>query len=153
VVVDDVPVDPELPEGSFASNLKVRRRMQRQRVRDTAPEIALRHELHRLGLRYRLDRQVVRGTRRRVDIVFGPTKVAVLVDGCFWHGCPEHGSHQPKVNTWYWPDKIAKNKERDADTDKRLRSDGWLVIRVWEHDDPIKAARRISRAVARRRAK
>lgn len=125
--------------------------MQGQRSRDTAPELALRRELHRRGLRYRLDRPIVRGTRRRVDIVFGPSKVAVLVDGCFWHGCAEHGSHVPRVNEWYWPDKIAGNKARDADTDARLSDDGWLVIRVWEHEDPVAAAERIAVEVRGRR--
>lgn len=125
--------------------------MQDQRSRNTAPELALRRELHRRGLRYRLEVQIVRGTRRRVDIVFGPSRVAVLVDGCFWHGCPQHGSHVPQVNEWYWPDKIAGNKARDADTDARLSNDGWLVIRVWEHEDPVAAAERIAVKVRDRR--
>ncbi len=146
---DDIP-DLGLPPGSFASSPAVRARMQQQKVRDTTPEVLLRRELHRLGLRFRLDRQVVTGTRRRVDIVFGPSKVAVLVDGCFWHGCSAHGSHAPAVNVTYWSEKIRTNRERDADTDRRLRSDGWEVIRVWEHDDPGKAAQHIKRAVDRR---
>lgn len=145
----DIP-DLGLPPGSFASSPAVRARMQKQKVRDTTPEVLLRRELHRLGLRFRLDRQVVTGTRRRVDIVFGPSKVAVMVDGCFWHGCETHGSHVPSVNVTYWSEKIRTNRERDTDTDRRLRSDGWQVFRVWEHDDPAQAARRIKRAVDRR---
>ncbi len=145
----DVP-DLNLPPGSFASSPAVRARMQRQKVRDTTPEVLLRRELHRLGLRFRLDRPVVPGTRRRVDIVFGPSKVAVMVDGCFWHGCETHGSHVPSVNVTYWSEKIRTNRERDADTDERLRTAGWKVVRVWEHDDPITAARHIKRAVDRR---
>lgn len=143
--------EDNLPEGSYASSPAMRRRMQSQRMRDTAPELALRRELHRRGLRYRLDRPIVPGTRRRVDIVFGPAKVAVLVDGCFWHGCPEHGSHVPKFNTWYWPDKIARNRQRDADTDERLTTVGWQVIRVWEHDEVEAAAGVIEEVVLRRR--
>jgi DNA mismatch endonuclease (patch repair protein) len=123
--------------------------MQGQRSRDTAPELALRRELHRRGLRYRLDQKIVPGTQRRADIVFRPSRVAVFVDGCFWHGCPAHGSHVPTVNEWYWPDKIAGNKARDADTNERLRAAGWTVIRVWEHDDPRAAAERVIAAVRR----
>lgn len=134
---------------TFITTPTIRRRMQDQRERDTAPEMALRRELHRLGLRYRLDRKVVPGTHRRVDIVFGPAKLAVFVDGCFWHGCPEHGSHQPRANTWYWPGKIAGNKARDRDTDERLKSAGWDVIRIWEHDDPVVAAQRVRDSVSR----
>ena len=126
--------------------------MQLQSVRDTAPELDLRRELHRRGLRYRVDRQVVRGTRRRVDIVFGPSKVAVLVDGCFWHGCAQHGVQAPKANQQFWLDKIAANRARDADTDARLAADGWLVIRVWEHEPAAEAAQRIAGVVRRRRS-
>ena len=128
---------------AFETTPVMRRRMQLQKERDTAPEMALRRELHRLGLRYRLDRMIVPGTRRRVDIVFGPAKLAVFVDGCFWHGCPEHGSHKPRVNTWYWSAKIAGNKARDRDTEERLEAAGWRVMRVWEHEDAEEAAREI----------
>jgi DNA mismatch endonuclease (patch repair protein) len=126
--------------------------MQLQRERDTAPEVAVRRELHRRGLRYRLDRQIVPGTRRRVDIVFGPAKVAVFVDGCFWHGCPKHGVRQHDINGWYWPRKIAGNRHRDADTARRLRKSGWKVLRVWEHEPPKRAADRIVKAVHDRKA-
>jgi DNA mismatch endonuclease (patch repair protein) len=121
--------------------------MQAQRIRDTAPEMAVRRALHALGLRYRLDRAVVPGTRRRVDIVFPRPKVAVLVDGCFWHGCPSHGSRTPSANAWYWPAKIAGNIARDEDTGRRLAEEGWLVVRVWEHEDPNEAAIRIAALV------
>lgn len=117
--------------------------MQLQRGRDTVPEMALRRELHRRGLRYRVDLPIVPGTRRRVDIVFTRAKVAVLVDGCFWHGCPEHGRRQHDVNGWYWPNKILGNHRRDADTDMRLHEAGWTVIRVWEHEVVSTAADRI----------
>jgi DNA mismatch endonuclease (patch repair protein) len=100
-----------------------------------------------MGFRYRIHRPIVAGTRRRVDISFGPAKVAVFVDGCFWHGCPRHGSHVPKVNQDYWVEKIMKNKARDRDTDRKLRAAGWQIIRVWEHQDPDQAARRIAKSV------
>lgn len=126
---------------SWAATPGIRRRMQLQRGRNTKPEMRLRRELHRRGLRYRLDQPVVPGTkRRRVDIVFPTARLAVFVDGCFWHGCPEHGRRTHDVNGWYWPDKIAGNRQRDRDTDARLIDSGWQVIRVWEHDDAVGAA-------------
>lgn len=120
------------------------------RRRDTRPERELRSELHRLGLRFRLHRPIVPGVRRQADVVFGPARVAVFVDGCFWHGCPIHGT-AAKANADFWRDKIATNKKRDADTDARLAAAGWKVLRVWEHEEPVDAARRIARAVRRRR--
>jgi len=119
--------------------------------RDTAPEIALRRELHARGLRFRVDRAVLPDRRRRVDIVFGPARVAAMIDGCFWHGCPEHGT-SPKANAWFWRDKIATNQRRDRDTDLRLADAGWTVVRVWEHEDPVLAADRIEAIVRERRA-
>lgn len=131
----------------------IRKRMQAQRSQGTKPELCLRRELHRRGLRFRLHRQVIAGTRRQVDIVFGPARVAVFVDGCFWHGCPEHGSHKPSVNQWYWPGKIATNRARDADSDRRLKEAGWKVMRIWEHEDSEQAALRVQRVVVGRRRK
>jgi DNA mismatch endonuclease (patch repair protein) len=130
----------------FASSPRLRRRMQSQPRRDTQPEIALRRELHRLGLRYRLDQAPMKGLRRKADIVFRRARVAVYVDGCFWHGCPQHGN-TPEANPWYWPTKIRTNKARDRDTNAALRRLGWRVIRVWEHEQPIIAARRIYKVV------
>lgn len=122
--------------------------MERQGRQDTAPELALRRELYRRGLRYRLHLPIVPGTRRRrVDIVFLGAKVAVLVDGCFWHGCPTHGQRPSKANTTYWAEKLARNAARDRDTDTRLAEDGWTVVRVWEHETPGTAADRIEQAV------
>jgi DNA mismatch endonuclease (patch repair protein) len=122
--------------------------MQLQRERDTAPELALRRELHRRGLRYRIDLEAVPGTRRRIDIAFSGARLAVFVDGCFWHGCPEHGKRAHDVNGWYWPNKIQGNKARDADTNLRLTSSGWRVLRVWEHDKVPAAADQIEVLVA-----
>ncbi|MCF8543160.1 MAG: very short patch repair endonuclease [Candidatus Nanopelagicales bacterium] len=124
--------------------------MQANRSRDTGPELAIRRLLHRAGLRYRVDDRPLRDLRRRADIVFRPARVAVFIDGCFWHGCPEHGN-QPATNTEYWAPKLLRNFERDRETDRLLEAAGWLPVRVWEHEDSSKAARRIARIVARRR--
>lgn len=123
--------------------------MQANRGRDTGPELSLRSALHRRGLRFRLHQAIVPGTRRSVDIVFKRARVAVLVDGCFWHGCPTHGS-TAKANASFWKAKIIANKRRDADTDRRLRNCGWEVMRIWEHERPESAAARIKRAIERR---
>ena len=124
--------------------------MRSQRQRDTGIEVAIRREIHRRGLRYRIDVQPLRGIRRRADIVFRRDCIAVFVDGCFWHCCPEHATW-PKANAAWWREKLRRNVERDRDTDRRLRAEGWLVIRIWEHDDPGRAAGRVVRAVRRRR--
>lgn len=124
--------------------------MSRQRSRDTGVEIALRRELHRRGLRYRVHRRPMTGVRREADLVFGPTKVAVFVDGCFWHGCPQHATW-PKRNEQFWRAKIEGNRARDRDTDRRLATHGWLSVRIWEHEDPVAAAQRIADVVRGRR--
>lgn len=136
---------------SWASDPKVRARMQRQRTRDTEPELALRRLLHARGLRYRVDSQPLPGLRRRADLVFGPAKIAVFVDGCFWHGCPEHGQRTTHANPTYWTDKAARNNRRDVETDAALTEAGWLCIRVWEHEDPETVAEMVEAEVRRRR--
>jgi DNA mismatch endonuclease (patch repair protein) len=125
--------------------------MQRQRVRDTAPELALRRLLHARGLRYRVDTAPLPGMRRRADLVFRPSRVAVFVDGCFWHGCPQHGSRATHANPSYWSAKVANNQQRDRETDARLSAKGWLSLRIWEHEPPAEAAERVARAVTVRR--
>ncbi len=124
------------------------RRMSRTAQRDNRGERALRSELHRRGFRFRLHRPIVEGTRRTVDVVFPGAKLAVFVDGCFWHGCPAHGT-SPKNNAAWWRAKIAANIARDRDTDARLAALGWTVLRIWAHEDPVEAADRIE-AFARR---
>lgn len=124
--------------------------MQRQARRDTKPEIALRRELWRRGLRYRIDMAAVPG-RRRADIVFTRGRVVVYVDGCYWHSCPDHAT-VPKANREWWVAKLRANVERDRDTDARLAAAGWEVVRVWEHEAPMEAADRIEAALGRRRA-
>lgn len=123
--------------------------MSRVGSRDTAPELILRSELHGRGLRYRVDRAPETDVRSRADLVFGPARVAVYVDGCFWHNCPEHGT-SPKANADFWKQKLDRNRERDAETNRLLESRGWRVIRVWEHEDPVKAADCVEAAVRSR---
>jgi DNA mismatch endonuclease, patch repair protein len=120
--------------------------MRRQRRRDTLAEVELRRRLHATGLRFRIDRRPVPGVRRTADLVFGPARVAVFVDGCFWHGCPDHGTW-PKSNAEWWRAKIEANRARDRDTDLRMAGAGWTVVRVWEHEDPDDAATRVLVAV------
>ncbi|MEU2179021.1 very short patch repair endonuclease [Nocardia sp. NPDC019219] len=125
--------------------------MRAVRNRDTRPEMQIRSELHRIGLRYRVNRQPVPGVRRSADIVFGPAHVAVMVDGCFWHGCPRH-MRPARRNHDFWADKIVANQVRDRETDQMLTKAGWLVLRIWEHEDPAEAAARIASVVSARRA-
>jgi DNA mismatch endonuclease (patch repair protein) len=103
-----------------------------------------------MGLRYRVSARPLPDLRRTADIVFRPTRVAVFVDGCFWHGCPEHGS-QPRANSEYWAPKLARNIERDRETNSALEAAGWKVVRIWEHEDANHAAQRIARVVEARR--
>ena len=120
--------------------------MRGNKGRDTRPEMALRSAVHALGLRYRVGIRPLPGLRRTADMVFPRARVAVFLDGCFWHGCPDH-CRPARRNAAFWQDKIAGNVARDADTDARLREAGWSVIRVWEHEPPAEAARRIRAAV------
>jgi len=116
--------------------------MARQHRRDTEPELLLRRELHSLGLRYRVDHPLPGMPRRRADVLFTRAKVAVFVDGCFWHGCLEHKT-SPANNAAWWTTKLARNVERDRETDAHLVAMGWRVFRVWEHEDMQQAAMRI----------
>lgn len=129
-----------------ASSTAVLRRMRNTRRRDTPAELALRSALHRRGLRFFVDRPPLPGTHRRADLVFPRARVAVYVDGCFWHGCPIHGT-SPKANADWWRDKIARNQERDRDTDRQLAEAGWRAVRIWEHEDIEQAARLVADAV------
>ena len=131
---------------SWASNPGVRKSMQSNRSKDTSPEIALRKLLHAQGLRYRVNTRPLKQVRRTADIVFGPSKVAVFIDGCFWHACPDHYA-EPKSNTEYWRPKIARNVERDAEINARLQAEGWQVLRFWSHEDPVEAAATVAGAV------
>ncbi|MGW1326600.1 very short patch repair endonuclease [Streptomyces antibioticus] len=138
------------PEGSWASSAARRRNMQAIRNRDTKPEWLIRRLVHARGLRYRVAAKPLPGLRRTADMVFGPTKVAVFIDGCYWHGCPEHYV-PPKTNPGYWSDKVARNMARDRDTNQRLAEAGWTVLRFWEHEPSEACAARIAAEVEERR--
>ena len=138
------------PEGSWASSPGNRRSMQLNKGRDTKPELAVRSLLHAAGLRYRVDRRPLPDFPRRADIVFGPAKVAVFIDGCYWHGCPEH-YQAPETNAGYWSPKIEANMRRGRETGATLAAEGWLALRFWEHQDPAGCAEQIRSAVSARR--
>lgn len=133
--MDDVKTDP-----------KTSARMARVRSRDTAAEMAVRRELHRRGRRFFVQRPVLPG-RRRVDIVFPRARLAIFVDGCFWHSCPLHAT-SPVRNAEWWETKLARNVARDRSTDTELAALEWGVLRVWEHESASAAADRIERALA-----
>jgi DNA mismatch endonuclease, patch repair protein len=124
-------------------------RMKRQARRDTRPEMLVRKALHAAGLRYRLQQPVPGNRRRTIDISFPRLKIAVFLDGCFWHGCPLHAT-RPKANATWWSEKVAANQCRDADTNALLHAAGWHVLRFWEHEDSLNIATAIEAALAER---
>ena len=139
--------DEETPPDSWAASPEVRASMRGNRGRDTRPERHLRAVLHAHGLRYRVSTRPLPGLRRTADVVFPKARVAVFVDGCYWHGCPEH--HRPATkNSSFWQAKIADNRRRDEETNRALAEEGWAVIRCWEHDEPEEVAERVMSAVA-----
>jgi DNA mismatch endonuclease (patch repair protein) len=142
-------IPAQAPVASWASSPAVRAVMKANRGRDTKPELALRSAVHRLGLRYKVDAAPIDSVKRRADLVFPKAKVAVFCDGCYWHGCPEH-FRPARQNHGFWSEKISKNQQRDRDTNDRLLAAGWLVIRVWEHDQPAESAHYIAQAVRSR---
>jgi DNA mismatch endonuclease (patch repair protein) len=121
--------------------------MRGNRRTDTGPELRLRSELHRRGLRFRKDFLVrARETKVRPDIVFPRRRLAVFVDGCFWHSCPDHGT-RPRANVSYWSAKLERNTARDCKVDDGLSTEGWLVIRIWEHTPALEAADQVAAAL------
>ncbi|MFJ6053102.1 very short patch repair endonuclease [Streptomyces sp. NPDC092307] len=124
------------------SSPSVSARMSRQARRNTTPELAVRRLLHAAGLRYRLQVKVPGMPRRTIDIAFPGAKIAVFLDGCFWHGCPEHAT-QPKSNAQWWREKLDKNMARDRETSELLAAAGWTVLRFWEHETPESVAARV----------
>lgn len=131
-----------VPPHPGSSSLALSARMSKAKRRDTAPEILLRSELHRRGRRFRVIMKVPGNNRRTIDIAFPRQKLAVFVDGCFWHGCSQHGT-QPSANAEWWAAKLAANVARDRDTDRLLLNAGWIAMRVWEHEHPSDAASRV----------
>lgn len=138
----EAPASGESVPAPPVTTAVVSARMSRQATKDTAPELALRRELHRRGYRYRKEWTVPGMSRRRMDIAFTRRRVAVFVDGCFWHACPIHAT-APRANAAWWAAKLDRNVVRDRATDDHLSRLGWIVVRVWEHEDPREAADRI----------
>ena len=124
--------------------------MRSNKGRDTKPEVALRSAVHALGLRYRVSARPLKDLRRTADLVFSRVKVAVFLDGCFWHGCPEHHT-VAATNATFWAEKVRTNRARDLDTNRRLADAGWVTVRVWEHEDAAEAADRVRSVVSARR--
>ena len=125
--------------------------MQGNRARDTKPEVAVRRLVHAAGLRYRVDFRPLTSLNRRADMVFVRLKIAVFIDGCFWHGCPEHHTVS-RSNEAYWSEKVRRNRERDRHTDQVLETEDWTVLRAWEHEPAEEVAARVIGAVEVRRA-
>jgi DNA mismatch endonuclease (patch repair protein) len=141
------PEDPTYPK---PGSLQISAAMRGNRKRDTRPEVALRSCLHRMGLRFRVASRVrLAELSVSPDVVFPAARVAVFVDGCFWHCCPVHGS-QPRGNATYWETKLARNLERDVRVNLALRAAGWRVLRIWEHVPTAVAAKQVASALRRR---
>jgi len=124
--------------------------MRANRSRDTRPELAIRQRLHAMGFRYRVATRPLPNLRRTADVIFPREKIAIFIDGCFWHRCPIHGT-MPKSNIGFWSEKLQRNVARDRHTDGVLMAAGWTVVRVWEHEDPVLAAQDIANLVSARR--
>lgn len=137
----DPPVDPS-----------VSRRFSRTRGRDTQPELAIRRRVHALGLRYRVNAMPMPGVRRTADLLFPKERIAVLIDGCFFHGCPDHYI-APRTRAEFWEQKIQGNRRRDEETTSLFESAGWQVLRFWEHEPPEQVVSAISTAVSLARAR
>ena len=135
-----------VPYESWASSENIRKTMLGNKRRDTKPELAVRRLLHARGLRYRVDLAPLKGYRRRADVVFTRKRIAIFIDGCFWHGCPLH-YRVPGTNAGYWEPKIARNVERDAETTVALVEAGWRVLRYWEHVPAAEIADDVEREV------
>jgi DNA mismatch endonuclease (patch repair protein) len=127
---------------SWATNDATRRSMLGNRGRDTKPELLVRRALHAEGFRFRVDHRPEATLRTRADIVFTKRRIVVYIDGCFWHGCPVHGT-QPKANADYWTPKLARNIERDVESTLALEARGWTVLRYWEHEPVTEVVARI----------
>lgn len=144
--LQEIPVVPPV----VASSLRVSEQMSRLPRKDTTPEMALRRLLFASGLRYRVHERVQGMPRRTVDISFPRARVAVFVDGCFWHGCPDHGM-TPKANRDWWSRKLDGNRRRDAETSAHLSALGWVVLRFWSHEEPDAMAESVKASVLSRR--
>jgi len=133
--------EPQAPSQAVANVMRANRKV------DSRPEVMLRSALQKAGLRFRKNRTLLAGgVRAQVDVVFPRQRVAVFMDGCFWHGCAKHGN-EPRANVGYWVPKLERNRRRDTLVSAALTADGWRVVRVWEHVPPNDAALAIARLV------
>lgn len=147
---EGAPTDDDAEGASWAASPAVRRNMQANRGRDTAPEMAVRRALHARGLRFRVQYRLPYLRRRSVDIAFTRVKLAIFIDGCFWHQCQTHYV-APKSNAEFWIAKVARNRLRDRETDNILIGNGWLVLRFWEHEEPKNIVNQIGSSYLARR--
>ncbi len=134
---------------SWASSAAARKTMQGNRGRDTKAELAVRRLVHGAGLRYRVSARPESDLRRTADLLFTRARVAVFIDGCYWHGCPDHFT-MPATNLDYWSAKIGRNRARDLETTTLLEGRGWVVLRFWEHELPAAVAASIVERVRER---
>lgn len=141
-----MPPTFHVPTHPGSTGEAVSRRMSTLRRKDNDAELAVRRLLHAAGYRYRAHYPVPGLPRRTIDIAFTRAKVAVFIDGCFWHGCPDHGT-APRSNAAWWEAKLSTNRRRDSDTAAHLRDSGWTVLRIWEHEAPQTAAISIADAL------
>ncbi|NNG19779.1 very short patch repair endonuclease [Naumannella sp. ID2617S] len=137
-----------MPPSSWASSANSRATMRANRGRDTEPELLVRRLLHAAGYRYRVNERVPGMARRTIDIAFARKRVAIFIDGCFWHGCPDH-YNRPKANAEFWRDKREQNMRRDDETTKHLQSLGWTVLRFWTHEPADQVAQAVRAALER----
>ncbi|QWC86982.1 very short patch repair endonuclease [Nocardioidaceae bacterium] len=143
-------VDSSRTSSPEPSSAEVSARLSRQSRQGTAPEMAIRRRLHGDGLRYRVGWPVPGRSRRSIDIAFTRVRVGVFIDGCFWHGCPDHAT-SPRANSAWWREKLDRNRARDRDTNEAMSEAGWVALRFWEHEDSDEAADRIRDVVHSRR--
>jgi len=142
VTIEEMPAFGSKRPRMVPSSDRVSRQMSMLGQRDTDPEILVRSDLHRRGLRFRVHSKPEPDLRTKADIIFRPKKVVVYIDGCFWHHCPEHGT-VPASNQEFWATKLRRNQERDAENTRELKARGWTVLRFWEHEDAASAAETI----------
>lgn len=139
-------------KGPKPSSSAAKSRMEAAKPKNTLPEIKLQTALAELGINFETDVKPIEDLHRRADVLIREGKIAIFVDGCFWHGCPIHGT-QAKANAEFWADKIKRNQERDLDTNEHLEAAGWTVIRIWEHEDPNDAAKQIADIIKEKKSK